>query len=92
MHKRLDNFLEKYRFIYDLQYGFRTSHSTNHCLLDLTENIRKALDDNKYAAGVFVDQKAFDTVDHDILLAKLNHFGIRGKCNLWFRSYLKGRK
>ena len=93
MHERLYKFLEKYNCIYNLQYGFRTGHSTNHCLLDLTENIRKALDDNKYAVGVFVDlQKAFDTVDHNILLAKLNHYGIRGKCNQWFKSYLNERK
>ena len=49
-------------------------HSTNHALLSLTEDIRKALDNNLFAAGVFIDlQKAFDTVDHEILLYKLNH-------------------
>ena len=93
MHERLYKFLDKYNCIYNLQYGFRAGHSTNHCLLDLTESIRKALDNNKYAVGVFIDlQKAFDTVDHDILLSKLSHYGVRGNCNKWFRTYLNDRK
>ena len=93
MHERLYSFLEKYKCIYDLQFGFRSGHSTTHALLDLTEDIRKAIDDNKYAVGVFIDlQKAFDTVDHDILLKKLYHYGIRGTANAWFKSYLSNRK
>ena len=61
-------------------------------MLDLTENVRKAIDENKFAVGVFVDlQKAFDTVDHEILLKKLNHYGIRGIANKWFNSYLSDR-
>ena len=92
MHERLLSFLEKFNCIYGLQYGLRTGHSTNHCLFDLTENIRKAIDENKYAVGVFVDlQKAFDTVDHTILLNKLYHYGIRGTSNEWFKSYLTNR-
>ena len=92
MYDRLYTFLEKYNCIYELQYGFRARHSTNHCLLDLTENIRKTIDKNEYAVGVFVDlQKAFDTVDHNILLSKLSHYGIRGVSLNWFRSYLSNR-
>ena len=75
MHERLFAFLTKHKYIYDLQFGFRTGHSTNHALLDLTEDIRKAIDDNKFAVGVFIDlQKAFDTVDHTILLKKTYHY------------------
>ena len=76
-------------FIYDLQFGFRQNVSTAHALINLTENIRQALDEGYIGYGIFVDlQKAFDTVDHEILLAKLNHYGICGVSNDWFRSYL----
>ena len=93
MHQRLYDFLEKQGSIYDYQFGFRKSHSTDHALLDLTEDIRQAIDKNNFACGIFIDlQKAFDTVDHDILLKKLEHYGIRGISNDWFRSYLKNRK
>ena len=62
-----------------------------HALTSLTEMIRKALDGDKFACGVFIDlQKAFDTKDHDILLSKLNHYGIRGASYQWFKSYLTG--
>ena len=51
------------------------------------------MDNNKFAVGLFVDlQKAFDTVDHNILLDKLDHYGIRGVANNWFKSYLSNRK
>ena len=93
MHGRLYSFLEQHKCIYELQFGFRTKHSTSHALIDLIEDIRKGIDDNNFSVGVFIDlQKAFDTVDHKILLSKLDHYGVRGKANDWFRSYLNGRK
>ena len=91
--KRLSSFLEINKCIYELQFGFRKKHSTSHALLDLTEDVRNALDNSEFSAGVFIDlQKAFDTVDHNILIKKLEHYGIRGTCNNWFRSYLTERK
>ena len=73
-------------------YGFRQQCSTCHTLINITENIRKALDDGNISCGVFVDlQKAFDTVDHQILLTKMNHYGICGVSNNWFKSYLSNR-
>ena len=93
MHKRLYGFLEDQKCIYENQFGFRKKHSTTHALLDLTEDIRQALDNNRFSCGVFIDlQKAFDTVDHSILLKKLEYYGIRGVANNWFQSYLKNRK
>ena len=61
--------------------------------MSIVENIQIQLDDGKYSAGVFVDlKKAFDTVDHNILLKKLDYYGVRGIANEWFASYLKNRK
>ena len=58
--------------------------------MSIVENIQIQLDDGKYSAGVFVDlKKAFDTVDHNILLKKLDYYGVRGIANEWFASYLK---
>ena len=84
------HFYQKHKCIYDKQFGFCSRHSTNRALLDLTEDIRSIMDDNKFAVGVFVYlQKAFDTVDHNILL---KNYGIRGVANNWFKSYLSNRK
>lgn len=92
MYRRLLKFLNQFNIIYRRQFGFRKNHSTTHALLNLTEEIRQALDKGNFACGVFVDlQKAFDTVDHEILLYKLSYYGIRGLPNAWFRSYLTGR-
>ena len=92
MHKRLYTFLNKNNITYNLQFRFRQQYSTSHALINITENIRKVLDDGNIGCGIFVDlQKAFDTVDHQILFPKLNHYGIRGVSNDWFNSYLSNR-
>ena len=93
IHKRLNHFLEQHKVSYPLQFGFRLNTSTNNARTAITENIQTHLDKNELTAGVFIDlRKAFDTVDHDILLGKLDHHGIRGLSNDWFCSYLKGRQ
>ena len=92
MFTRVNKFLEDNKCLYPLQFGFRTRYSTNLTLINITENIGEALDNKKVAGGVFVDfQKAFDTVNHDILVEKLKYYGIRGIVNDWFASYLSNR-
>ena len=62
-----------------MKFGFRQQYSTSHDLINITDNIRKALDDGNICWGAFADlQKVFDTVDHQILLAKSNYYGTRG--------------
>ena len=91
-YSRVMSFLNRFNQIYSKQFGFRKAHSTIDTLINITERIRERLDEREFACGVFVDlQKAFDTVDHEILLSKLDHYGIRGTENAWFRSYLSGR-
>jgi len=92
MYNRIDNFLDANSIIYDLQFGFRKKHSTNHALLSIIETIRHNMDNKIYSCGVFVDlEKAFDTVKHSILISKLHHYGIQGVSNDWVKSYLSNR-
>ena len=92
MFSRVYKFLDDYQCIYSLQFGFRAKHSTNQALIDITENIRIALDNKSYACGIFFDlQKALNTVNHNILLYKLDYYGIRGTAHDWFASYLTNR-
>ena len=75
------------------QYDFRSGYNTTDCFVDLIDEITKALDEEKYAVSLFLDlSKAFDTVNHSILLSKLDLYDIRGNENKWFRSYLSNRK
>ena len=85
-------FLEDNSVFYNYQFGFRKSHSTSHAIITLVERVSKALDMGKDVVGVFLDlKKDFDTVDHTILLRKLEQYGIRGKTLRWFESYLSNR-
>ena len=90
---RLTNFLSKNDILYEQQYGFRENYSTELALVDLTDRIAPAMDNKKVTVGVFIDlSKAFDTLNHEILMRKLQHYGIRGLALNWFRSYLKNRE
>ena len=93
MYTRVFKFFDNNNFFYPLQFGFRKNYSTAHALISLTETIRKYLDEEKFACGIFVDlQKAFDAVENGILLTKLEHYGVRGLVNDWFKclTYLTG--
>ena len=93
MHIRLTSFLKKNKVLSSFQFGFRNKHSTNHVLISLTEMIRSTLDNDQFACGVFIDlQKGFDTVDHKILLFKMNHYEVKGILYEWFKSYLTNRQ
>ena len=92
MYNRLIQFINKHNLLDDAQYGFRSGSSTNHAILDIISTIQHNMDYKLFTCAVFVDlKKAFDTVDHQILLKKLDCYGIRGIVNEWFKSYLLNR-
>ena len=93
MYNRLISFINKHGILCDNQYGFREEHSTYMALLTIVDQISQEMDNKNYAIGIFLDlSKAFDTIDHQILLGKLHLYGIRGIAHQWMASYLSGRK
>ena len=93
MHKRLYSYLEEHNVIFNNQFGFRKGNSTIHSLIQITEEIKSSIENGKHGCGIFIDlRKAFDTVNHQILLSKLEHYGVRCNALNWFRSYLYDRK
>lgn len=92
VHHRLTKFLDKNNVLYSGQYGFRKHRSTNDAILDLTGNVVDALDKGMFTIGVFLDMsKAFDSIEHDTLFKKIEHYGIRGTTLQWLKSYLSNR-
>ena len=90
---RLDKFIDKYQILNDSQYGFRCKNSTSLALLELIEELTNTIDNKESTIGVFIDlKKAFDTIDHSLLLQKIENYGIRGKALTWVKSYLNNRQ
>ena len=91
--KQLSNYIEKQDILYKFQFGFRKSHSAALAICELTNTLRKAIDNNLYTCGVFLDfSKIFDTVNHAILPKKLEAYGIRELPLEWFSNYLTNRQ
>ena len=92
VYNQLSHFLEKENILFKHQFGFRKNYSTEQAILELTDNLKMKIDSNEAICSIFLDlSKAFDTVNHQILLQKLYRYGIRGVPLQWFKSYHEGR-
>ena len=92
MYKRLIDFLNMRQLIYSKQFGFRSHYSTEYAVLSIIDQVQLAIESHDYSCGIFLDfSKAFDTANHQILLTKLDYYGIRGVVKHWFTSYLSNR-
>ena len=93
IHFQIEDFFNKKKLIYMYQSGFRTNHSTDLCLAQLIDFVATGLDKQMYTGTLLVDlQKAFDTLDHGVLLETMKYFGFRASVIKWFESYLSNRK
>ena len=89
---RVYSFLEEHNILYDSQYGFRSKRSCNQAITELTGRLLQAKEQFLHSAAIFLDlSKVFDTLNHEVLLAKLYRYGIRCTVNDWFRHYLADR-
>ena len=88
MQKRLMRFLDSSKILFPSQFSFRSYHSIEKALCHCIEKIFKTVDSGKFGSAIFIDlQKAFNTVDHEILLSKLSFYDIRGISLEWFRPF-----
>ena len=93
MFSRIYSFIVKNNIIAKIQYGFQQGKSTEQALLNLQSKVIDAFEKKLPSCTIFLDfAKAFDTVNHKILLSKLDHYGIRGRAHDWLSSYLSGRR
>ena len=93
IYKRVYLFLTNTNQLYQSQYGFRSKHSCEHAVQELLGNVLKAQENKKITAAIFLDlSKAFDSLEHDVLIQKLELYGIRGRILDWFQCYLSNRK
>ena len=92
VYKRVYNFLDSNGSLYTSQYGFRSNHLTDNAVTELLGEVLKNLENKKYTLAIFLDlSKAFDTLEHEVVIKKLARYGIRGTCLEWFKSYLTNR-
>ena len=92
VNQDLINYINENKILSDRQFGFRKDNSTSYLMLELFDRIYSSKEKGKKPAILFLDiKKAFDCVNHDILLEKLKHYGIRGVVLDWFKSYLSSR-
>ncbi len=92
-NNRLCKFIDKHKLLTDSQYGFRANRSTGLALTELIAEITNSTDNKKFVIRIFIDlKKAFDTINHNILIAKLERYGIRGLVLNWVRSHLERRQ
>ena len=93
IYNRFLSYFDKHKVLSNSQFGFRKNHLTEYALTLFYEKISSAIDNKEISVGIFIDlSKAFDTVNHEILLDKLRYFGIRGVAYNWFASYLNNRQ
>ena len=92
IHDQTQKYLDEKNILYTYQSGFRPNHSTNSCLSYLTNKVQQGFDRGMLTGMVLIDlQKAFDTIDHQILLKKMKYIGFSTSTIEWFRSYLQNR-
>ena len=93
MYNRLYKHLKEKDILYKKQFGFQQKHSTEHAILQLIDQVNNSFERNQFTLGIFIDlSKAFDTVDHKILISKLKNYGVRGNNLKWFESYLNHKQ
>ena len=93
MYNRLNKHLSDQKILYEKQFGFQKNHSTVHAIIELVSKITDSFEKNMFTLGVFIDlSKAFDTVNHEILISKLENYGLDGSNLEWFKNYLTNRK
>ena len=93
IYDQLIQYLDKHDVLFKYQFGFRKNYSTEQAIMEITDNLKAPIDSNLVSCGQFLDfSKAFDTVNHQILLDKLCKYGVRGRPHDWFASYLQDRK
>ena len=93
IYNQIYDHFTKFGLFYSSQYGFRAKHSTEYAALELVDRIINEMDQNRYPVNIFMDlSKAFDTLNHNILLDKLKHYGFQGTSLELLRSYLSNRK